>query len=104
MNLTDYERVADALLAKAREIENSKRPAYTVGDDDVLKNFKRDAAMAGITPHQNWLTHFLKQVAAIARWARTPDQPQSEPIEQRLADVVNASAYGTAASVQVCMV
>lgn len=96
MHLDDYKSVAQDLIDLAASIEARKRPSYTGGDSDVLRNFKRDAAEAGISPLQNWHTHFLKQVAAINRWARTPTQEQSEPIEQRFADLINYCKLGLA--------
>ena len=96
MNINDYTEATIDLLSLASEIEERKRPSYTNGNADVLHNFKRDAEMAGVTMYQNWLQHFLKQVAAISRWARCPDDEQSEPIEQRFADVVNYCKLGHA--------
>lgn len=97
MNIAEYETVEAELLALAKSIRDRKRPSYTVGDEDVLMNFKRDAKMSGITALQNWHTHFQKQVAAIARWVQTPDAEQSEPIEQRFADLINYCLLGYAA-------
>lgn len=94
MNIDQYESAEAELLALAKSIRARKRPSYTVGDEDVLMNFKRDAKMSGITPLQNWHTHFQKQVAAIARWVQTPDAEQSEPIPERFADLINYCLLG----------
>lgn len=102
MNIAEYETVEAELLALAKSIRDRKRPSYTVGDEDVLMNFKRDAKMSGITALQNWHTHFQKQVAAIARWVQTPDAEQSEPIEQRFADLINYCLLGYAAHHEHC--
>lgn len=102
MNIAEYETVEAELLALAKSVRDRKRPSYTVGDDDVLMNFKRDAKMSGITPLQNWHTHFQKQVAAIARWVQAPDAEQSEPIEQRFADIINYCLLGYAAMRERC--
>lgn len=101
MNIAEYETVEAELLALAKSIRDRKRPSYTVGDDDVLMNFKRDAKMSGITALQNWHTHFQKQAAAIARWVQTPDAEQSEPIEQRFADLINYCLLGYAAHKEI---
>lgn len=100
MNIAEYEAVEAELLDLAKSIRDRKRPSYTVGDEDVLMNFKRDAKMSGITALQNWHTHFQKQVAAIARWVQTPDAEQSEPIEQRFADLINYCLLGYAAMLE----
>lgn len=94
MNIKEYESAESILLDIAAAIRARKRPSYTVGDEDVLMNFKRDAKMSGITPLQNWHTHFQKQVAAIARWVQTPDEKQSEPISERFADLINYCLLG----------
>lgn len=83
-------------MALAKRIEDRKRPSYTIGNVDVLHNFKRDAEAAGVTSKQNWYQHLLKQVAAIGRWVQTPGSDQSEPMEERFADVINYAKLGYA--------
>jgi len=94
MNIDEYIEASKELLDEASAIEERKRPSYTMGDEDVLRNFKRDADLAGISTLQNWYTHLIKQVAALGRWARSPDAEQSEPILSRLADLVNYAKLG----------
>lgn len=100
MRLDEYECAVDLLLTLAKRVEDSKRPSYTAGNPDVLHNFKLDADMAKILPTQNWATHMLKQAAALARWAQDPDRPQSEPVEQRFADLVNYAKLGFAMMIE----
>jgi hypothetical protein len=75
------------LTTMEQEVEESKRASYTNMNEDVLHNFKRDALQAGITPMQNWLTHFLKQVAAVVSYVRFPEVKPSEPLVSRLGDI-----------------
>ena len=96
MNVTDYDRVADGLLALAREIETSKRPGYTVGSVDVLANFKRVAERAGITTEQAWTVYFLKHIDAILSIMTQPDLPVSEAPPGRFADAINYLRLGYA--------
>lgn len=87
MNLDRYLQVSNEIEQREKEVEERKRHSYTVGDVDVLKNFKRDAELAGITPMQNWLTHFLKQVAAVVTYVRHPDVAPSESLVSRVGDI-----------------
>lgn len=96
MTRTDYDRIADELLALARSIETSKRPGYTRGADDVLANFKRCASSAGITTGQAWTVFFLKHIDAITSIMTRPELPVSEAPEGRFADAVNYLRLGWA--------
>lgn len=95
MKLAEYEERAKSLLGLAAEIENKKRPDYTIGDEDVLHNFKNVAKRAGVSPLQVWLIYFLKHVDAISMYAHGNTNP-SEPIIQRFADAVNYLKLGEA--------
>jgi hypothetical protein len=86
MQIDQYLELCKEIEALEKSTEEGKRASYTSGDPDVLKNFKRDAATAGITPLQNWLTHYLKQVAAIVSFIVNPDVVPSEPLISRVVD------------------
>jgi hypothetical protein len=92
----EYEVVAGDLMALARSIEDSKRPGYTVGSEDVLANFKSVAARVGITTEQAFLVYFLKHVDAICTILSRPDLPVSEAPPGRFADAVNYLRLGFA--------
>jgi hypothetical protein len=84
------------LLVEAAKIEAAKRPAYTVGSDDVLANFKRVALRADIHPWQAWAVYFLKHVDALLTAATRADLPQAEPLVGRFADAINYLKLGAA--------
>lgn len=94
MNLTDYLEVKLKLREYADKVEESKRPSYTAGSDNVLENFIRDGKLQGLPPMQNWLSHFLKQVAAIVSYVRNPDVEPSEPLISRMADLQTYATLG----------
>lgn len=96
MNADQYDRTAAALLFEARQIETSKRPAYTIGSEDVLANFKRVAARVGITPGQVMAVYMLKHVDAVTSALCRPDLPQAEAISGRFADNINYLKLGYA--------
>lgn len=96
MTQAEYDVVAGELMALAREIEDSKRPGYTAGSEDVLSNFKRVAERAGISTEQAWAVYFLKHVDAVLSILTRPDLPVSEAAPGRFADGVNYLRLGFA--------
>lgn len=96
MTRAQYEKVAGELVAEANRIETSKRPGYTGGDLDVLKNFKAVAQRAGISPEQAWTVYFLKHIDAILSIMNQPNLPVSEAPIGRFADALNYLKLGWA--------
>ncbi len=96
MNQSAYDHVAGGLMQLARDIEESKRPGYTRGDEDVLGNFKRAAAQVGVSTEQAWGVFFMKHFDAILSIMTQPDLAVSEEPAQRFADAVNYLRLGYA--------
>lgn len=96
MNQADYDAIARALLYEADSIENAKRPGYTLGNEDVLRNFKQAAERAGITPGQAWTVYFLKHIDAITSMMTRPDLPVAEAPLGRFSDAINYLKLGYA--------
>lgn len=94
MTLSQYNDTASNLLREADKIANAKRPAYTLGNEDVLYNFKSVAARMGITPMQAWGVYFNKHIDAINSMAKDPALPQAEAIIGRFADAINYLQLG----------
>jgi hypothetical protein len=89
MDRARYERVRDNLLATAADIEKAKRGPYTVGDLDVLRNFKAVGERVGRPPKEIALTYLLKHIDSICTIVRRPDVDDPEPMLTRFADVLN---------------
>lgn len=89
MDAKTYDELSKKLLVEARALELRKRPAYTVGSEDILFNFKDDAKLAGITARQSLLTHWLKHARAVISALKDPNIPQGEALEGRMADLIN---------------
>jgi len=89
MTLKDYTETSTALITLAKQIEDAKRPAYTIGDADVLANFKRIASRTGLTPGQVLAVYMLKHIDAITAALTNPMITQSEELEGRFADALN---------------
>ena len=91
---TGYERSKQDLLKLAEEIEESKSPAYTQDDNDVLYNFKQAAKMNGITSKQAWGVHLYKHISALLSYAKDPEIEQAEELDERFADAINYLKLG----------
>lgn len=96
MTHDQYLAAKDILLRTAEDIESSKRPAYTIGSEDVLANFKRIAERTGQEPGQVLATYMLKHVDAVTSALCRPDLPQAEAILGRFADLINYAKLGYA--------
>jgi hypothetical protein len=96
MKIDEYLEVKKKLREYADTVEENKRPSYTAGSTNVLENFTRDGALQGLDPMQNWLGHFLKQVAAVCSYVRNPDIDPSETLISRMADVQTYATLGLA--------
>lgn len=94
MKIDRYLEIKKQLREYADQVEESKRPSYTAGSDNVLENFIRDGKLQGLDPMQNWLSHFLKQVAAICSYVRNPEIEPSEPLISRMADLITYAPLG----------
>ena len=79
----------DDILQKCVGILSVKGPDYQAGSTDRLANFAEVARFVGVTPGQVLATYLYKHVAAVFRYIQVGGQSESEPIEGRLADIIN---------------
>lgn len=100
MTHLDYEVLSQQLLEHAHGIEEAKRPGYTLGNIDVLHNFRSVAARAGIRPEQAWAVYMLKHVDAILSAMTQPQLPVAEAPVGRFADAMNYLKLGYALYVE----
>lgn len=96
MNKEQFDKVSADLTAECVAIQEAKRPAYTIGNEDVLHNFKSVAERVGITPGQVLSVYFLKHVDAVISALAKPHLPQAEAVKGRFADLVNYAHLGYA--------
>lgn len=88
MQRDEYNRITTDLLALAKGIADSKRPAYTVGSHDVLANFKRIGERTNLGPLKAIDVYMLKHIDSVTAYS-DGDIDQSEPMEERFADAIN---------------
>ena len=91
MSYNDLEIHYDAILHKARKIFTSKNKDYATSAD-ALAGFRNTAEKAGITPLQAWSVFSSKHIAAIDAYVSGHSE-ESEPIEGRIADVINYMCF-----------
>jgi hypothetical protein len=107
MTSEEFEKLKAGLHLAASNIANAKRPGYTQGNSDVLRNFKRVADAVpcecpncghgfNLNAGQVWAVYFLKHVDALVSGSARPNLAQAEPLEGRAADALNYVDLGFA--------
>jgi hypothetical protein len=77
----------DEMLKLCADIRNKKGRDYTLGSRDPLHNFDAAAAFLSLTPEQVLSVYLYKHMAAVFSYVK--GKTESEPIAQRIADVIN---------------
>jgi hypothetical protein len=107
VNANEYDKLSAELAKEAEGIQTAKRPGYTGGNEDVLRNFKVVADRIDtvcphcqqahkLTAHNVWAVYFLKHIDAILSIMNRPDLPVSEAAIGRFSDARNYGALGYA--------
>lgn len=89
MLLPDFEKLCQSLNDERRKILVQKRPEYTEGHEDVLKNFKQTAQELNLDPMQVAYVFFRKHVASIGQVCTKGVNKSSEPFGSRISDAMN---------------
>lgn len=79
----------DEILDKCCEILGVKGADYTIGNKDRLHNFRTVGNFCDLSPMQALGVYFYKHVSAIFAFIKNGGQSESEPIDGRIADVIN---------------
>lgn len=92
MDSTEFNNLVRDTIVSTGELLVVKGGEYA-GSDDRLANFKRGAALTGVTPLQVAFIYASKHYDAVATFVRDQasgeDRPRSESIEGRLDDLIN---------------
>jgi hypothetical protein len=96
VNAEEFDQITGRLMTTADSISKAKRPAYTVGNADVLHNFKSVAERLGISPGAALAVYMTKHYDAIITALTKPELPQAEEITGRFADAINYLKMGYA--------
>ena len=96
MESLKFNELVDELDSYAKNIMADKGPEYTIGDEDVLNNFKSTAKKLGVDPLIIWYAYFDKQVSSVAAHVSNEDLNKAEPMLSRFADIINYAQLGYA--------
>lgn len=90
MTNKEFYDLMDNLFDSAKEIAKSKGEDYTRGNtQDALINFKEAAKEGDIDPKTVWFIYARKHWVAINNYVKTNGQSESEPISERIKDLIN---------------
>lgn len=92
MDQARFEQLVDQTIENIRHLLVVKGGEYA-GSEDRLANFKRGAALVGVTPMQCLMIYMSKHYDAVSTFVRDEaagkSRPRSEPIEGRIDDLIN---------------
>ena len=100
MKSVEFNDLVHKLDLYAQQTMNKKGPEYTVGDEDVLNNFKSTAKKLGVDPLVVWYAYFDKQVSSVAAHVSNHDLNKAEPMISRFGDIINYAKLGYALFVE----
>ena len=94
MKWRKQQELISKLFTESKELLLTKGKDYA-DDNDSLANFKLNARLLGLSKYQVWSIYFMKHVESVLNAIkRSPEFPQvkSEPIENRIKDIINYAA------------
>lgn len=89
MTNKDFYQLMDDTFSKAKQIAESKGKDYTLESKDALANFKEGGKALEINPKVVAWVFMNKHYQAITNYVKTNGQSESEPIEERIKDMIN---------------
>ena len=87
MRQEEFNKCCQDLHDLRRAEQNAKQAAYTHHSEDVLANFKIISITSGMTPLQVLNVYKAKHDIALSTYINT--QLEAEPVETRIADLMN---------------
>lgn len=89
MTNKDFYELMEKTFSDATIIAKSKGFDYTKGSEDALANFKEGGQALGIDSKIVCWVFMNKHYQAITNYIRTRGKSESEPIEERVKDMIN---------------
>ena len=90
----EFLKKKDQLNELADKIQESKNPAYSMDDEDFHNNFRTISNTLGVDEMLVWAVYYLKHITAVLSYAKNPNTPQAEPLDERFADIINYTQFG----------
>jgi hypothetical protein len=89
MTNSEFYTLMDRMFNDARNIAKVKGNDYTKGSNDALANFKEGGKDIDIDPIKVCWIFMNKHYQAITNYVKTNGQSESEPISERIKDLIN---------------
>lgn len=87
MTRQELNRLTEQAEGRKLQLRVQKGEEYTLGNEDVLINFKDTAKQVGLSPLQVWFIFAKKHFDAIGNYARVGVERSGEPVEGRIDDL-----------------
>jgi len=89
MTNKEFYELMQKTFSSAEEIAKAKGADYTKGSEDALSNFKEGGKALNIPPEKVCWVFMNKHYQAITNYVKTEGQSESEPISERIKDMIN---------------
>ncbi len=89
MTNKDFYELMKTTFANCEGIARAKGEDYTKGSADALANFKEGGKALNVDPKIVCWVFMNKHYQAITNYIRTNGQSESEPISERIKDMIN---------------
>lgn len=89
MSNKEFHELMVNTFEKCQAIARSKGEDYTKGSKDALANFKEGGIDINIDPKKVAWIFMNKHYQAITNYVKTGGQSESEPIDERIKDMIN---------------
>lgn len=89
MTNKDFYELMQSVFEKCAAISKAKGHDYTKGSSDALANFKEAGKDIGVGPIPVCWIFMNKHYQAITNYVKSNGQSESEPISERIKDLIN---------------
>lgn len=89
MTNKDFSELMQSMFEDCAKISKAKGADYTKGSLDALANFKEGSIDLGIEPEKVCWIFMNKHYQAVTNYVKTNGQSESEPISERIKDLIN---------------
>jgi len=89
MTNKDFSELMQSIFVDCEKISKAKGEDYTKGSLDALANFKEAGQGIGLEPLRVCWIFMNKHYQAITNYVKTNGKSESEPISERIKDMIN---------------
>lgn len=89
MTNKEFSDLMQSMFEDCAKISKAKGADYTVGSNDALANFKEGGKDIDLDPIKVCWIFMNKHYQAITNYVKTQGQSESEPISERVKDMIN---------------